>query len=80
MKASKNGLSLTIIFAMILSNVIDIKESQACPGAVGVGNMGTRSQGYNRYLGVRRSLQLSGISLSIQIFIDNIQFYFHFFV
>jgi len=37
MRASKNGLSLTIIFAMILSNVIDIKESQACPGAIGVG-------------------------------------------
>ena len=67
MRASKNGLSLTIIFAMILSNVIDIKESQACPGAIGVGIGAWGSTG--------RSLQSLGISLSIKIFLDNIQFH-----
>ena len=64
MRTSKNVLSLTIILAMTLSNVIDIKESQACPGTM------------QAMLGVRKSLQSSGISLSIKIFIDNIQLYF----
>ena len=51
------------MLAMTLSNVIDIKESQACPGTM------------QAMLGVRKSLQSSGISLSIKIFIDNIQFH-----
>ena len=71
MRASKNVLSLTIILAMTLSNVIDIKESQAC---------GVDAVGEVIFGGAGRSLQSLGISLSIKIFLDNIQFYFHTFV
>ena len=70
MRTSKNIMSLTIILAMILSNVIDIKESQAC---------GVDAVGEVIFGGAGRSLQSLGISLSIKIFIDNIQLYFHIF-
>ena len=63
MRTSKNIMSLTIILAMILSNVIDIKESQAC---------GWDAAGTAIFGGAGRSLQSLGISLSIKIFIDNI--------
>ena len=72
-----NVLSLTIILAMILSNVIDIKESQAC-GGWSLDDMASAAA--DLFGGAGRSLQSLGISLSIKIFLDNIQFYFHTFV
>ena len=59
MGPSKNVLSLTIILAMILSNVIDIKESQAC---------GVDAVGEVIFGGAGRSLQSLDISLSKKIY------------
>ena len=71
MGASKKVFSLTIMLAMILSNVIDIQESQACPG-IDWGDVFDAVVDSTAHAG--RSLQSPGISLSINLFIENIQF------
>ena len=70
MKAPKNYLSLTITLAIILFNVIDVKESQACSWLCSVADALETA-----FAGIGRSLQSPGMSLSIKLFIETIKFF-----